>query len=134
VQVLAGFRIAARLFGGGENAEFLLTLGKVVAVVSFGIGSAVVNIAGDVLLIPHYGAMGAVAATGAANLLVTIGTYVKVRQIRAPDFRCRPSSGCSQAVVLRRIWSSRHTQAWPISRLLLTSHCISSCWRLCSLL
>jgi len=87
VQVLAGFRIAARLFGGGENAEFLLTLGKVVAVVSFGIGSAVVNIAGDVLLIPHYGAMGAVAATGAANLLVTIGTYVKVRQISGARFQ-----------------------------------------------
>ncbi|MGA9117797.1 MAG: polysaccharide biosynthesis C-terminal domain-containing protein [Bacteroidota bacterium] len=80
VQSLAAVRIAARLFGGGENTDALLALGKVGTVSGIGIASAVVNLVGDVLLLPVYGAIGAVVATSTAYLLVTLGTFLAVRK------------------------------------------------------
>jgi O-antigen/teichoic acid export membrane protein len=75
------FRIASRLFGGGENADFLLARGAVGALVGIGIAAAVVNVAGDLALIPILGAWGAVIASGTANLLVNgLGALLVIRQ------------------------------------------------------
>lgn len=81
VQLLAAFRLAARLFGGGENSELLLARGNVKTVTAFGVAAALVNIAGDITLIPSFGARGAVLASGSANLLVTVSTALFVRKV-----------------------------------------------------
>jgi O-antigen/teichoic acid export membrane protein len=66
------FRVLSRLFGGPENAEYLLSRGRVGVVVSFGIAAATTNVVLNVLLIPRLGATGAVIAGGCANVLVNM--------------------------------------------------------------
>ncbi len=80
VRAFAGVRILGRLFGGGENTEALLALGKVGLVSTIGAVAAGVNLIGDILLIPVYGAEGAVFATSTAYVLVTCCTYFFVRR------------------------------------------------------
>ncbi len=80
VHAFAAVRIVARLFGGGENTEALLAVGKVGLVSTIGVLSAGVNLAGDLLLIPAYGAAGAVIATSTAYVLATCCTFFFVRK------------------------------------------------------
>jgi O-antigen/teichoic acid export membrane protein len=80
VQGMALFKIASRLFGGGENTEYLLVRGRVGWVSLAGIGAATVNIAFDILLIPFLGASGAVIGSGCANLFVNAATRQMVKQ------------------------------------------------------
>jgi O-antigen/teichoic acid export membrane protein len=70
VQGMVIFRLVSRLFGGGENADYLLARGKVVPLVLIGLLSASTNVLLDILLIPSLGARGAVIASGVANLTV----------------------------------------------------------------
>jgi O-antigen/teichoic acid export membrane protein len=70
VQGILTFRIVARLFGGGENAEYLLSHGKVGTVVAVGIIAAMTNLVLNILLIPKLGGIGSVLASGCGNLLV----------------------------------------------------------------
>ncbi len=72
IQGIAAFRIAGRLFGGPENAEFLLSRSQVSKLVVLGIAGAVVNVGLNLLLIPTLGATGAVIASGFGNLTVNI--------------------------------------------------------------
>ena len=72
IQGIAGFRILCRLFGGPENAEFLLSRGQVSRLVGIGVIAAVFNVGLDVLLIPGMGAMGAVIGSGVGNLAVNL--------------------------------------------------------------
>jgi O-antigen/teichoic acid export membrane protein len=58
------------LFGGPENAEYLLSQGRVGTVVAFGAGAAAVNILLNIVLIPRLGGMGSVIASGVGNVLV----------------------------------------------------------------
>lgn len=71
------FRLVSRLFAGGENAEYLLAVGRVVSLVKIGLLGAAINVALNLILIPEFRAMGAVAASGAANLIVNaLGAYL----------------------------------------------------------
>jgi O-antigen/teichoic acid export membrane protein len=70
VQGILAFRICARVFGGPENAEYLLSQGRVGTVVAFGAGAAAVNILLNIVLIPRLGGMGSVIASGVGNVLV----------------------------------------------------------------
>jgi O-antigen/teichoic acid export membrane protein len=72
VQGMVAFRVAGRLFGGGENADYLLARGRVVPLVAIGVISAVLNVALNFMLIPSLGARGAMIASGTANLLVNV--------------------------------------------------------------
>jgi O-antigen/teichoic acid export membrane protein len=72
VQGILAFRIVCRLFGGSENGEYLLSQGRVVALVAVGIVAALVNMLLNVTLIPEFGAMGSVIASGAGNLIVNV--------------------------------------------------------------
>ena len=69
---MVAFRLCARLFGGGENAEYLLSVGRVGTVVAIGIAGAVLTVSLNLLLIPTLGASGAVISNGSANLLVNL--------------------------------------------------------------
>ena len=72
VQGILLFRTASRLFGGGENGEYLLSHGRVGTLVTLGVISATTNFLLNVLLIPKLGAMGAVIASGCGNILVNL--------------------------------------------------------------
>ena len=80
VQGMALFRIASRLFAGGENAEVLLALGKVSSLVKVGVAAAGVNVLLNLALIPPLGAAGSVIASGAANLSANVMGYALVRR------------------------------------------------------
>jgi O-antigen/teichoic acid export membrane protein len=71
IQGIAGFRIVNRLFGGSENAEFLLSRSQVSRLVGIGIVGALVNVGLDLLFIPTMGSMGAVVGSGFGNLTVS---------------------------------------------------------------
>lgn len=70
VQGILLFRIISRLFGGPENAEYLLSDGRVGTVVAFGCLAAAVNVTLNFFLIPVMEAKGAVIASGCGNVLV----------------------------------------------------------------
>jgi O-antigen/teichoic acid export membrane protein len=81
IQGIAAFRIVSRLFGGPENAEFLLSQSHIVKLVGIGIIGAVINISVDLLLIPTRGATGAVIGSGVGNLAVNFLGVMAVRQL-----------------------------------------------------
>ena len=81
IQGIAAFRIVSRLFGGPENAEFLLSQSRIVRLVGIGITGAVINISIDFLLIPTMGATGAVIGGGVGNLAVNLLGAMAVRQV-----------------------------------------------------
>jgi O-antigen/teichoic acid export membrane protein len=72
VQGILLFRTASRLFGGPENGEYLLSHGRVWILVIIGIISATLNMCMNLVLIPKFGAMGSVIASGCGNLLVNL--------------------------------------------------------------
>lgn len=78
VQGILVFRIVSRLFGGPENAEYLLSKGKVHLIVGIGLVAAGLNILLNVIMIPTYGAMGSVIASGSGNLLVNAVAAIAV--------------------------------------------------------
>ncbi|HUI65678.1 MAG TPA: oligosaccharide flippase family protein [Bacteroidota bacterium] len=83
IQGMAAFRILSRLFGGGENAEFLLSIGGVKRLVIAGVVAASCNAGLNLLLIPSLAAEGSVIASGTANLLAnSIGFMLIRRRVR----------------------------------------------------
>ena len=72
VQGIVLFRIVSRLFGGGENSEYLLSHNHVGTIVGIGVVAAATNFSLNLLLIPKFGAMGSVIASGCGNLIVNI--------------------------------------------------------------
>lgn len=80
VQGMAAFRIAARLFGGGENAEYALSMGLVSPLVGLSLLGAAVNIMLNFGLIPGFGAQGSVIASGAGNIAATAGGFLLIRR------------------------------------------------------
>ncbi len=81
LQIMAGARLAARLFGGGENAEYLLSRGRVKALTLLGVGAAAINIGLDIAIIPLFGARGAAGASGVANLMANLLTAMFIFRI-----------------------------------------------------
>lgn len=104
VRAFAAVRIAARLFGGGENTDSLLAFGKAALVSTLGVSAAIINIAGDVLLIPHFGAFGPVIATSTAELAATCGTFFAAKAIVGvrlqPSIYVRLLAGCLPGALL----------------------------------
>lgn len=104
VQGILLFRIFARLFGGPENAEYLLSHGRVGLVAAFGVAAAVTNIGLNILLIPRLGAMGSVLASGSANLLVNVlaacAVYATSANRMQVIFWVKTTSACSLAAIL----------------------------------
>ncbi|HCV42346.1 MAG TPA: hypothetical protein DGH68_02595, partial [Bacteroidetes bacterium] len=72
IQGIAAFRIVGRLFGGPENAEFLLSRSQVSTLVGIGVIGALTNVGLDFVLIPKMNAMGAVIGSGCANVIVNV--------------------------------------------------------------
>ncbi len=68
IQGMAVFRILSRLCGGGENAEFMLSVGGVKRLLGVGLLSATCNIVLNLVLVPTLAAEGSVIASGSANL------------------------------------------------------------------
>jgi O-antigen/teichoic acid export membrane protein len=88
VQGIVAFRIVSRLFGGPENAEFLLSTGKVARLVGAGIVGAALNVIVNLLLIPKYGAFGAVFGSGLGNLAFSFIAVLLV--MRESSVRLQP--------------------------------------------
>lgn len=80
LQGMAAFKIAARLFGGGENAEYALSMGFVTPLVALSLFGAVVNIVLNLALIPSLGAPGSVIASGVGNIAATAGVFYLIRR------------------------------------------------------
>ncbi len=80
VQGMALFRLSSRLFGGGENAEYILSLGGVKKFVAVGALSAGCNVALNLALVPSLAAVGSVIASGSANLLATALGFMLIRE------------------------------------------------------
>jgi len=72
LRIILGFRILSRLFGTGENADYLLAIGRVWTVVRIGFGAACVTVTMHLLLIPRLGAVGAACAGGTGVLLANV--------------------------------------------------------------
>ncbi len=85
LQTMLVFRVACRLFAGGENTDLLLATGRVRTLVGINAVAAVANIGLNMFLIPRLGAIGAAIAGGTALLLSNIGSYIVV-------FRMVPAS------------------------------------------
>jgi O-antigen/teichoic acid export membrane protein len=79
VQGMAAWKIGSRLFGGGENAEFLLARGKVASFVAMSVLGALTNVVLNIVLIPQFAAQGSVIASGAGNLVAAFATFQLVR-------------------------------------------------------
>jgi len=80
LQVMLMLRIIARLFAGGENADYLLALDRVGELVVIGLSAAGITILLHVLLIPRYGAVGAAWAGGIGALCANIFAVSRVRR------------------------------------------------------
>ncbi|MBI5471367.1 MAG: polysaccharide biosynthesis protein [Ignavibacteriae bacterium] len=72
VQGMMCFKIVSRLFAGGENAEYMLSEGRVGTLVLIGLAAAATNILLNILLIPSLQATGSVIASGTAALLANV--------------------------------------------------------------
>lgn len=81
LRIILVFRILSRLFATGENADYLLALGKVWTVVRIGVVAACVTVAMHLLLIPRWGAVGAACAGGTGVLLANVLGGVAVVRI-----------------------------------------------------
>jgi O-antigen/teichoic acid export membrane protein len=75
LQILAASRIAARLFGGGENTEAVLALNGERAVFSLSAVGGALNLILNIGLIPIWGIAGAATATGVTTVLVNMGSW-----------------------------------------------------------
>jgi O-antigen/teichoic acid export membrane protein len=74
VRILSGFIILERLFGSGINADALLAIGKQKTLLGISTVSGITNIVLALILIPYYGASGAIIATGAGNCIASVLT------------------------------------------------------------
>lgn len=72
LQVILAFRIVSRLFGGQENAEYLLSKGSVAPLVAVGLIGGVCNVVLNIVLIPEFGAFGTTIASGTGNFVANV--------------------------------------------------------------
>jgi O-antigen/teichoic acid export membrane protein len=82
VQGFAVFRIVARLFGGGENADYLLAIGKPDRLIRCTAAAALTNLLLDIVLIPLFGPAGAVIATGLGAIVASGSSHLVLRRER----------------------------------------------------
>lgn len=75
-QLLLGSRLIARIFGGGENAEALLSLRAEKSIFLLSLLGALLNLVLNILLIPKFGVLGVAIATGSVTILVNFGSWL----------------------------------------------------------
>lgn len=80
LQVMIAFRIFARLFAGGENADYLLAVDKVTELVGIGVVGAGVTVALHLILIPRLDVIGAAWASGLGTLAANGLSIARVRR------------------------------------------------------
>jgi O-antigen/teichoic acid export membrane protein len=80
LRIILGFRILSRLFATGENADYLLALGRVWTVVQVGAVAACCTVAMHLVLIPRWGAIGAACAGGTGVLLANAMGGIAVKR------------------------------------------------------
>lgn len=97
LQILLGMRIMSRLFAGGENADFLLSMDLVRPLVVVGIVAALVTVLLHFVLIPRFMAEGAAVASGCGTLVTNGLGFHRVR--RAVPVRIQWRSWLSLTVV-----------------------------------
>jgi len=71
-QVFALFGMASRLLGGGTHVTVLYAVGKERLALLLRLSAGLLNLILAILLIPHYGAIGAVVATGFSGVIIMI--------------------------------------------------------------
>jgi O-antigen/teichoic acid export membrane protein len=80
LQVMIAFRILARLFAGGENADYLLAIDRVGELVGIGVVGAGVTVALHLILIPRFDVVGAAWAAGLGTLAANVLAAARVRR------------------------------------------------------
>ncbi|MDI6803694.1 MAG: oligosaccharide flippase family protein [Bacteroidota bacterium] len=84
-QLLLASRLVARIFGGGENAEALLSLRAEKSIFLLSLYGALLNIILNILLISKFGVLGVAIATSAVIILVNFGSWLLLyKRIRTP--------------------------------------------------
>ena len=89
LQVLLTLRIVARLFAGGENADYLLALDRVSEIVWIGIVGAGVTIGLHLILIPRFDVVGAAWAAGIGAGSANVLGVLRVRRYGAATIEWR---------------------------------------------
>ena len=79
-QVFAIFGFMNRLLGGGAHITVLYAIGKERLALWLRISAGLTNLILDILLIPHYGAMGAIIATGFSSTAMLLVEFLVVRR------------------------------------------------------
>jgi len=115
LQGIVAFRIVARLFAGPENAEYLLSKNKVGLIVMIGLVGAVVNVVGNLVLIPGLGVHGAVIASGLANLSVNALGFAAVFHNSGLRLQVRYWMRCTGSCIVPAFVVSLFPSGTPVS-------------------
>ncbi len=74
-QLLLASRLIARIFGGGENAEALLSIEAEKSIFLLSLFGALLNLILNIILIAKFGVLGVAMATGSVTILVNFGSW-----------------------------------------------------------
>lgn len=97
----------SRIFGGGENADAILALGKERSLLIIGLAGGTFNVILNLALIPICGALGAAIATGIATVGVNAASWALLRRVAGVIFPAMNWLACaalSLAPVLAFRW------------------------------
>jgi len=86
-QIFASFGVIGRLLGGGTSYTVLCAINKEKIVFYLRLLAGLLNLILDILLIPKYGALGAIIATGSSGIIVValeLGYVKKYVQVKFP--------------------------------------------------
>ena len=79
-QVFVSFHLLMRLTGGGANSTVMYVMNEEKRDFYLRLGGGAFNLVLALLLIPRYGALGAIVATGSSKLMVTVLEALSARQ------------------------------------------------------
>jgi len=80
LQVFGGLFLVSILIGSGANSTVLYSVKKEKSVLTLRAIIGLVNIVLDIMLIPHYKALGAVIATGISTVLIIFSEYILLKK------------------------------------------------------
>lgn len=80
LQVFGSLFLVSILLGSGANSTVLYSLNKEKVVLTLRAIMGSVNIVLDIILIPHYEALGAVIATGVSTVLIILSEYIFLKR------------------------------------------------------
>lgn len=85
-QVYILFFFLSWILGGGANMTLLMIIDKENIIIGTRTFSGILNIALDVLLIPKYGALGAIIATGSSTIFVILLEILMIKKYVLPKY------------------------------------------------